>query len=109
MAKETYNIILRAIEEMPVIDTHEHLPTGVEESRRGEDILGEYLTHYLSSDLISAGLSADDLAKALDPSLPLMERWDLVEPFWEVSRYTGYGRALDIAVRDIYGFDGSNR
>ncbi|NLJ25089.1 MAG: amidohydrolase family protein [Firmicutes bacterium] len=106
MAKETYNIILRAIEEMPVIDTHEHLPTGVEESRRGEDILGEYLTHYLSSDLISAGLSADDLAKALDPSLPLMERWDLVEPFWEVSRYTGYGRALDIAVRDIYGFDG---
>lgn len=106
MPKETYTTILRAVEEMPVIDTHEHLPTGVGESCRGADILAEYLTHYLSSDLISAGLSPDDLAKAVDPSLPLMERWDLVEPFWEVSRYTGYGRALDIAVRDIYDFDG---
>jgi predicted TIM-barrel fold metal-dependent hydrolase len=105
MLGKTYDTILQAVDEMPVIDTHEHLPHGMGESHCGEDILGEYLTHYLSSDLVSAGLRPDDLAKALDPSLPLMERWDVVEPYWEVSRYTGYGRALDIAVRDIYGFD----
>ena len=29
----------------------------------------------------------------------------MVEPYWEVSRYTGYGRALDIVAKDIYGIE----
>ena len=29
----------------------------------------------------------------------------MVEPYWEVSRYTGYGRSLDIAASGIYGID----
>lgn len=106
MPERIYEAILQAVEGMRVIDTHEHLPHGMGESRRGEDILGEYLTHYLSSDLVSAGLHPKQLDRARDSSLPLMERWDLIEPYWEFSRYTGYGRALDIAVREIYGFDG---
>jgi len=103
---ETYRAILQAVEVMPVIDTHEHLYDYVYDDNRGRDVLSEYLLHYLRSDLVSAGLSLEDLAKAVDPGLPLTERWKLVEPYWEASRYTGYGRALDIAVRDIYGLDG---
>jgi len=45
----------------------------------------------------------------MDPSLPILERWALVEPYWEICRYTGYGRALDISVRKIYGIDGIRR
>ena len=33
----------------------------------------------------------------------------MVEPYWEVSKYTGYGRALDISVRDIYGIEKIDR
>ena len=53
-----------------------------------------------------AGLPEKDLAAARDPSLPLMARWKLVEPYWEHCRLTGYGRALDMAVDLLYGIRG---
>jgi uncharacterized protein len=98
--------ILHELEGMPVIDTHEHLPHGEDVRERATDVLKEYLQHYMSSDLVSAGLPAADLARARDHHGPLRERWRLVEPYWEACRYTGYGRALDIAVRRIYSIDG---
>ena len=102
----TYEDILQVVENLPVIDTHEHLQWTVYDSSRELDVLADYLMHYLSSDLVSAGLHPEDLTRAVDPRVSLGERWKLVEPYWEASRYTGYGRALDIAVRDIYGIDG---
>ena len=94
---------------MPVIDTHEHLPWDEAERIKDEsDVLGEYLIHYLKSDIISAGLSPDDYEKVIDVRRNVAERWSIVEPFWEYSRHTGYGRALDISVKAIYGIDGVN-
>jgi predicted TIM-barrel fold metal-dependent hydrolase len=97
------------IERMPVIDTHEHLIFSEEaRARECRDVLAEYLIHYLRSDVVSAGLSQDALREVTDPDLPIAERWKLVEPYWEASRFTGYGQALDIAARGIYGIDGVN-
>jgi uncharacterized protein len=98
--------ILGELRAMPVIDTHEHLPYSDEVRERNTDVLKEYLGHYISSDLVSAGLKPAELERARDNTRPLMERWRLVEPFWEACRYTGYGRALDIAAQGIYGLDG---
>jgi hypothetical protein len=94
------------ISAMPVIDTHEHLPFAESDRPRDVDVLREYLSHYLSADLVSAGLAPASLERAKDPRVPLAERWKCVEPFWEACRFTGYARALDIAVRGIYGIDG---
>src|SRR5206468_1337565 len=33
------------------------------------------------------------------------EKWRLLEPWWKYTRLTGYGEALRIAIRDIYGFE----
>ena len=96
------------IDEMEILDSHEHLP--MEEHRATDaDVLSEWLIHYYSCDLVSAGLSGAGLARARSSSRDLMERWDLVEPYWEAARSTGYGRALDIAARDLYGIDGVSR
>jgi hypothetical protein len=73
------------------------------------DVLKEYLTHYMCCDLISAGLSAGDYERVIDTAVPIMERWDLVEPFWNASRNTGYARSLDISARDLYGVDSIQR
>lgn len=105
-----YNEIYNEIVKMPVIDTHEHLPWQEEQSYNdGRDVLQEYLRHYLKCDLISAGLKRNDFERVMDSNSSILERWNIVEPFWEVSRYTGYGRVLDIAVKAIYGIDGINR
>lgn len=104
--RELYQEILEEVERLPVIDTHEHLPYCDEVRERNTDVLREYLGHYMSSDIISAGMKPADFEKVVDPSRPLLERWRIVEPYWEACRYTGYGRALDISVKAIYGING---
>lgn len=104
-----YENLLGEIKQVPVIDTHEHLPSREENIDPDRDLLKEYLSHYMSSDLISSGLAPEKLEKVRDSSLPIEKRWEIVEPNWEMCRYTGYGRALDIAVKEIYGIDGINR
>jgi Predicted metal-dependent hydrolase of the TIM-barrel fold len=106
----TYNRIYAEVCKMPVIDTHEHLSwNGDNINPSDADVLAEYLIHYMSSDIRSAGLSNADFEKVVNRETDIMERWNIVEPYWEFARYTGYGRALDIAVKGIYGINGVNR
>ena len=100
-----YDEIYDYVNSLEIIDTHEHLPLREEKRLHETDILKEYLTHYFSCDLVSAGLPVKDLEKCRDISLPLMQRWDILEPYWEMSRNTGYGLSLDIAVKELYGED----
>jgi predicted TIM-barrel fold metal-dependent hydrolase len=103
--KDAYSEILEYINTLEIIDTHEHLPCREEDRDMDADVLKEFLGHYFNRDLISAGLSQEDHDRIIEEELPIMEKWKMVEPYWEVSRYTGYGRALDIIARDIYGID----
>jgi len=102
----TYEALKDYVFGLEIVDTHEHL-AGCEKNRdQNVDVLAEYLAHYFSCDLVSAGLKPADLEVVRDFRRPLAERWKLAEPFWEAARFTGYGRALDIAARAIYGIDG---
>lgn len=103
--KNIYQEILDYVDSLEVIDTHEHLPGREEDLDKDTDILKEFLLHYFSVDLISAGLSQEDFTKVIDPSRPLMERWRLVEKYWEYARHTGYGRAIDHTVYGLYGIE----
>ncbi len=71
--------------------------------------LSSWFVHYASSDLVSAGLPEEALLKVQDPAVPLDERWRLIEPHWAAVRYTGYGRALLLAARDLFGIEDINR
>lgn len=100
--------ILEHIDQLRIVDTHEHLPN---EDRAGgqPDVLNEWLMHYFSCDLVSAGLTGEDLARARDAGRPLPERWAIVEPYWEAARSTGYGRALEQSARGLYGIERIDR
>jgi len=104
----------RRVEETPLVDTHEHL---IEEEAR---LQGDHprvrvndwsllFSHYLDSDLVTAGMPRAQLdvffAKDTDP----LKKWDLLEPWWPAVRNTGYGQAVEIAMRRIYGVDGLSR
>ena len=96
--------LLDYIQTLKIIDTHEHLPL---ESERPQDtdVLAEWLTHYFSSDLISAGLRGCDLIAAKDSRGDLQERWKRIEPYWHAAESTGYGRALTLSAKGLYGID----
>lgn len=102
---EASNIIQQlshAIAQIPILDTHEHLIQEKERVASKPDLFQTFLAHYLSSDLISSGMTYDELAVLRDPSIPLEMRWTLFAPYWEDVRYTGYAQVIEKAVQGLY-------
>lgn len=97
------------IDGLTILDTHEHLPSSEAVRDRDTDVLKEYLAHYFNRDLLSAGLPKADYEAIVQRKMPIREKWRLVEPWWGLCRYTGYGRCLDLTVRELYGLPGISR
>jgi predicted TIM-barrel fold metal-dependent hydrolase len=100
------------IEETPFVDTHEHL---IEESLRLSATPDDRLfpcddwafmfLHYLSDDLASAGMPPEDLLRFRSPDVCVEEKYQLVAPWWERTRHTGYARAVRLTLQGLYGED----
>jgi uncharacterized protein len=94
----------RSLESLETIDTHEHLlPEAQRVSQRSDFFT--LASHYAINDVISAGLAVEDAKRLESPDLSPSDKWKLFGPYWEHARFTGYGEALRIAIRDIYGFE----
>jgi len=104
----SYNDIRKHVDSIRLIDTHEHLPPESERVNKVVDVLSQFYLHYTSSDLISAGMSMEDLIYIKDTKIPLDYRWAVFEPWWEKIKNTGYSRCMEIAARDLYGVNGIN-
>jgi len=90
---------------MIVIDTHEHLHPHKNHIGEAPDVLCDYFSHYITTDLCSAGMSADDLSRVRDVSIGLLERYKLLEPWLDQVRNTSYYRSLAISAKRIHGGD----
>ena len=102
-----YGRLLRSLESIETVDTHEHIL--VEKDRLSQHV--DFFTlgsHYANNDVISAGLPLPDAATIGGDKASAAEKWRLFEPWWRFARFTGYGQALRIAIRDIYGFEEIN-
>jgi hypothetical protein len=99
---ETKTALLQAIQEMEVIDCHEHL--GPESGRLAQpvDVLNLF-SHYTRTDLLTAGMAPDDYERLADHRFPLELRWGLLRRFLPEVRFGGYARAAFIAARELYG------
>jgi hypothetical protein len=93
------------VEKINIIDTHEHLPPEAERLMKNDDVFSLFFSHYASSDLLSAGMTKEDLHKIRNPEIPIQDRWEKFEPWWELISNTGYAKALKIAAKDLYGLD----
>jgi hypothetical protein len=93
-----------SLTKLRIVDTHEHILP--EKVRVAQNV--DFFTlagHYTIRDIISAGLSREDVARVRDPKTPMAERWRLFEPYWKAVRFTGYAQCLRLALRDIYGIE----
>jgi uncharacterized protein len=96
--------IQEALEKTELVDTHEHLIPEKERVAQNVDFF-TLAGHYAINDVISAGLAGEDLEIVRRDSEPADRRWRAFELFWRHARFTGYGQALRIAIRDIYGIE----
>jgi predicted TIM-barrel fold metal-dependent hydrolase len=104
---KVYHQLKKDVDQIRLIDTHEHLSNEDAYLKRPADFLARML-HYVESDLISAGMPRASGGKPLrvqDLDVPLPERWELFQTYWREMRFTGYGRALGRVVKDLYGLD----
>ena len=86
-----------------MIDTHEHLDAEQEFCSQPVDF-GRLFLHYANCDLVSAGCPARDIELLQnDRSLSPQKKWLLIEPYWDFMRGTGYGRCIELAIRDLHG------
>ena len=129
---QTNERIKAEVEGISLVDTHEHIMLEAERNECAVDF--SYLfAHYNSSDLISAGLSPRMMEAIRLPMYPvrveiykrrkvrriipeperldmsLDERWQAMEPFWDMIRNTAYAKQTLITIRDIFGIDDLNR
>jgi hypothetical protein len=98
--------IKKAVNEIWIVDTHEHLQSeeAILERKKSEPIDFTHLfQHYIIDDLISAGYTPHVQQMVNNRTLPVKDRWEILEPFWEATRNTGYARAEIITARELYG------
>jgi uncharacterized protein len=94
------------IQSTPLCDTHEHLRTEQEYVENGPDLLQDLFENYVTADLIVAGASQQAVDTLLDATNPdLRSRFAAIRPAWEAVRHTGYGEAVRLIAREIYGIE----
>lgn len=96
--------MLRSLENVETIDTHEHILPEAERVAERVDFF-TFAGHYVINDLHSAGMPFADKAVLEDPNASEKQKWSLFGPYWEHAKFTGYGEALRIAVKDLYGLE----
>lgn len=97
-------VIAQEIANLWVLDAHEHLEEEPDRAELAQDCF--YLTsHYCNADLLSAGMPKEHVDGLLDRTIPLDQRWATFAPHWEYARTTGYGQAVTLAARHVFGVD----
>jgi len=112
--KDIKHEIRELMEEMKIVDNHDHLGFPFVPEINFEMDLPYFLTQtYLHGDLVSSGMPETFLApekyKYLEKPFGEDEseqRWNELRPYLEKVRNTIYYRYLLIALRDLFGFDG---
>lgn len=99
----TYASLLEYLSSLPVIDSHEHLPS--EKERLAQEVDFSLLfSHYCRDDLAAAGMTEGQQEKIFDPGkASVQEKWQLLEPLLQRTQTSGYMRAAYLAMDKFYG------
>ena len=103
----SFDIIKKAVDDIWLIDTHEHF---IPESERMNSELDFFtlIGFYMHSDLISSGMSNVELSDMQDTANSLKSRWEVFYPYWQKAKNSGYGQCIQITVKGLFGIDEIN-
>lgn len=94
--------ITEFIEDLAVVDTHEHLLSPEKLKQRTSLDFMLLLHHYAVNDFTSAGMSGHDLKKLFKDSLSIIEKWQLLKPYWESSSNTSFNRVALLSADKLF-------
>jgi len=95
----------------PLIDTHEHLIeekgrlAGTSHARVASDDFSILFSHYLNSDMFTAGMGKKDIDSFVSSKVDPIGKWRLLKPYWPAIKNTGYGQAVSITIKELYNVE----
>ncbi len=103
-----FEIINAHINQIQLIDTHEHL---IDESERLNclkpfiecDDWTTILGLYSKFDFVSSGMSKNEIDSISSMEVSPLEKWKIIEPYWDSIKYTGHGQVIQHTINDLYG------
>ena len=93
------------IQSIRLVDTHEHMKREAEWVENGPDILQDLFGNYVPADLVTAGASPKAMGNLMDASQDIASRFEGIRDAWEATQFTGYGEAVSLIAKHIYGLD----
>ena len=101
---QIYELMLKLVKPIPVIDCHEHL-TGPEMRPPYKEPIAALIHGYVLSDLQSAsfGIPARHFERLQDPEVPTDQKWPVFEQLWQAIEFTGYARVTKLVLKKVYG------
>ena len=96
--------LMHHIQETAMVDTHEHLRKEPDWLNDGPDILQDLFGNYVPADLHTAGASPAAMKRLMDGSDDdVAGRFEGIREAWEATQFTGYGEAVRLIARHVYG------
>ena len=103
-----FEIINDQVNQIELIDTHEHL---IEESARLNcvkpfiqcDDWTNILGLYTKFDFVSSGMTQKETELISSKETSPLEKWRIIQPYWNRIKYTGYGQVIQHTISDLYG------
>ena len=86
-----------------MVDTHEHLMNPKEIPNSGMFDFMLFFHHYADDDIKSSGMSKPTFARLLTDSLTVLQKWEIMESYWEKSFNTAYNRVVLLTVDKLFG------
>lgn len=89
-----------------LFDTHEHLKSEEVATQFPPDVLFDLFSNYVTADLVVAGATQQAVDRLIDPTdRDVHARFAPVQKAWEACRHTGYGEAVRLIARQVYGME----
>jgi len=105
---QTYQRIKTAIDNIEIVDNHEHYRPEKEKLKNGPPDFFNLVTiggGYVGSDIANIGNMFTHDDKYLNESLSVEERWQSFEPVYNRLKNTGYMRAVRLGIKKVHGIE----
>jgi uncharacterized protein len=91
------------LDTLPVVDTHEHLAS-INSLSKSKTLDFMWLFHqYADDDIKAAGMSKPQFFQLMSDSMTVSEKWEILQPYYEVSFNTAYNRVTLLSVNHLFG------
>lgn len=102
-----FEVISEQVSQIQLIDTHEHL---IDESERLNCIkpfiqCDDWTTIfglYTKFDFVSSGMSQKDINLISNEITNPIEKWKIIQPYWDSIKHTAYGQVIQYTIKDLY-------